>query len=47
MKKDNTKGMQYKRVKWSFFLFLSAEFLCIVVAICDIVHDVETIVHLC
>ena len=31
---------------YNFFVFLRLLFFCFVVAICDIVHDVETIFHL-
>ena len=30
----------------NFFVFLRLNIVCIVVAICDLVHDVETIFHL-
>ena len=30
----------------NFFVFLRLFFFCCVVAICDLVHDVETIFHL-
>ena len=30
----------------NFFVFLRFLFFCFVVAICDLVHDVETIFHL-
>ena len=30
----------------NFFVFLTLLFFCCVVAICDLVHDVETIFHL-
>ena len=40
-------GVQRKMISMdNFLVFLRLSFFCFVVAICDLVHDVETIFHL-
>ena len=40
-------GVQLRMISVDiFFVFLRLLFFCCVVAICDLVHDVETIFHL-